>query len=158
MSRYTDILEVSPLADGVTWVLRKEFGYDIGQEGSGDTIDVPLGFMTDFASIPRIFRFLVSKWGKHGNAAVLHDYCYWSQNRSREESDRILKEAMEVSKTKAWRVFLIYWAVRLGGAFAWSSNQARRVNKFSRVAARLPDTATAPPASLAGAAGLFPPS
>lgn len=92
-SRYTDILEVSPLADGVTWVLRKEFGYDIGQQGSEDTIDVPLGFMTDFASIPRIFRFLVSKWGKHGNAAVLHDYCYWAQDRSREESDRIFKEA-----------------------------------------------------------------
>ena len=148
MSRYTDILEVSPLADGVTWVLRKEFGYDIGQEGSGDTIDVPLGFMTDFASIPRIFRFLVSKWGKHGNAAVLHDYCYWSQNRSREESDRILKEAMEVSKTKAWRVFLIYWAVRLGGRGAWRGNIRRKKEGFNRVAAKLPKKATDTPASL----------
>ncbi len=139
MSRYTNILEVSPLADGVTWVLRKEFGYDIGKEGSGNTIDVPLGFMTDFASIPRIFRFLVSKWGKHGNAAVLHDYCYWAQDRSREESDRIFREAMEVSKTKGWRVFLIYWAVRLGGSFAWSNNQARKAGGFNRVAASLPD-------------------
>ncbi len=148
MSRYTEILEVSPLADGVTWVLRKEFGYDIGKEGSEDTIDVPLGFMTDFASVPRIFRFLVSKWGKHGNAAVLHDYCYWEQDRSREESDRIFREAMEVSKTKGWRVFLIYWGVRLGGSFAWSSNQVRRANKFNRVAARLPDKATDTPESL----------
>ena len=33
--------------------------------------------MTDFASVPPVFRSLVSNWGKHGNAAVLHDYLYW---------------------------------------------------------------------------------
>ena len=41
MSRFTDVLLVSPLADGRTWVIQRDFGYDIGEEGSGDTIEVP---------------------------------------------------------------------------------------------------------------------
>lgn len=77
MSRFTDILTVSPLADGQTWVIRRDFGYDIGTEGSGNSIDVPIGFMTDFASVPRPLWALLPKWGKYGNTAVIHDYCYW---------------------------------------------------------------------------------
>jgi hypothetical protein len=49
MSHFTEILIVSPLADSRTWCLRKEFGYDVGREGSGETISVPVGFLTDFA-------------------------------------------------------------------------------------------------------------
>lgn len=147
MSKFTDILVVSPLADGNTWVLRKEFGYDIGKKGSGNSIDVPIGFMTDFASVPGLFRFLVSKWGKHGNATVIHDYCYWTQERSRKESDKIFKEAMEVSGVKAWRKMLVYLAVRWFGGFAWKGNIELKEKKFNRVAARLPEKATDTPAS-----------
>ena len=49
MSKFTDILKVSPLADGKTWVTRKEFGYDIGEEGSDNSIKVPIGFITEKA-------------------------------------------------------------------------------------------------------------
>jgi hypothetical protein len=55
MSRFTSILLVSPLADGKTWVLMRTFGYDVGAEGSRDQITVPVGFATDFASLPRPF-------------------------------------------------------------------------------------------------------
>jgi len=54
---------VSPLADGRTWVIRSEFGYDVGAEGSGDRIDVPIGFKTDFASVPRLFWAIFPQWG-----------------------------------------------------------------------------------------------
>ena len=148
MSKFTDILEVSPLADGKTWVLRKGFGYDIGKEGSGNSVDVPPKFMTDFASVPRLFRALVSKWGKHGNATVIHDYCYWTQERCRKESDEIFREAMEVFGVEAWRVFLIYWAVRLGGWGAWRGNIRKKQEGWNRVAARFPTKATDTPDSL----------
>src|SRR6266571_3848085 len=32
MSRFTDVLLVSPLADGSTWVIMRDFGYDVGAE------------------------------------------------------------------------------------------------------------------------------
>ncbi|MCX5786197.1 MAG: DUF1353 domain-containing protein [Elusimicrobia bacterium] len=63
MSQFTAILLVSPLADGRTWVIRSEFGYDVGAEGSGDRIDVPIGFKTDFATVPRLFWAVLPQWG-----------------------------------------------------------------------------------------------
>lgn len=47
MSRFTDELIVSSLPDGRTWVIKRDFGYDIGKEESGNAINVPIGFKTD---------------------------------------------------------------------------------------------------------------
>jgi len=138
MSKFTDILTVSPLADGKTWVTRKEFGYDIGEEGSGNSIDVPIGFKTDFASVPRLLWVFIPRWGKYGNAAVIHDYCYWAQRFSREDSDRIFREGMEVLEVPKWKILLMYWAVRLGGGLAWAGNKRRKKKGINKVAARMP--------------------
>lgn len=148
MSRFTEVLIVSPLADGRTWVTRKEFGYDVGEEGSGDSIDVPIGFMTDFASIPRPLWALLPRWGKYGNAAVIHDYCYWDQSRSRLESDRIFREAMEVLQVPRWKIRAIYCAVRLGAGMAWSGNRRKKEKGISKIAAVMPVKSVEVPDSL----------
>lgn len=87
MTQFTKILIVSPLSDGRTWYLREEFSYDISFEGSGNTVNVPAGFLTDFASVPRPLWWFIPTWGRYGNAAVIHDFCYWDQRRGRKESD-----------------------------------------------------------------------
>ena len=148
VSRFTEILTVSPLADGRTWVTRKEFGYDIGVEGSDNTVDVPIGFMTDFASVPRPLWAVLPRWGKYGNAAVIHDYCYWEQKRSRKESDGIFREAMQVLKVPMWKTLLMYYAVRLGGGLAWSGNKRLRKKGIDRVAPIMPEKSVEVPASL----------
>lgn len=148
MSKFTDILTVSPLADGKTWVTRKEFGYDIGKEGSGNSIDMPIGFMTDFASVPRLLWAFLPRWGKYGNAAVIHDYCYWEQRFSRKESDRIFREAMEVLGVPTYKILLMYYAVRLGGWLAWSGNKRMKKKGISRVASIMPVKSTEVPALL----------
>jgi len=148
MSKFTDILTVSPLADGRTWVTRKEFGYDIGKEDSGNSIDVPIGFMTDFASIPRPLWAFLPRWGKYGNAAVIHDYCYWEQRFTRKESDIIFREAMQVLEVPGYKRFLIYHAVRLGGWLAWSGNNQKKKQGISRIAAIMPVKSVELPASL----------
>jgi hypothetical protein len=148
MSRFTEVLLVSPLADGRTWVTRREFGYDIGEEGSGNTVEVPVGFMTDFASIPRPLWAILPRWGKYGNAAVIHDYCYWQQDRSRREADEIFREAMGVLGVSACTRSLMYWSVRLFGYFAWRGNTRKREKGYSRVAGVLPVKSTDVPAKL----------
>ena len=148
MSKFTDVLAVSPLADGRTWVTRKEFGYDVGKEGSGNSIDVPIGFMTDFASVPRPLWALLPRWGKYGNAAVIHDWCYWEQKRSRKKSDEIFREAMEVLKVPKWKILLMYYAVRLGAGLAWSGNKRLKEKGKNRVAPIMPEKSTETPASL----------
>jgi hypothetical protein len=148
MSRFTDILVVSPLADGRTWVTRKEFGYDVGKEGSGDSVEVEIGFMTDFASIPRPLWAFLPRWGKYGNAAVIHDWLYWEHKRTRKESDMIFREAMEVLKVPKWKILLMYYALRLGGGLAWSGNERMRKKGKNRVTSIMPEKSVETPASI----------
>ena len=133
MSVFTDILLISPLADGRTWVIQREFTYYVGELDSEEKIRVPVGFQTDFASVPRPFWPLVPRWGRHGKAAIVHDYCYWEQHYNRKRSDEIFREAMGVLGVAGWRIFLMYWAVRLLALCAWRGNQKRRQQGKDRV-------------------------
>ena len=135
MSGFTDALVVSPLADGKTWVIVRDFGYDVGAENSGDHIDVAIGFKTDFATVPRPFWAILPKWGRYGNASVLHDWLYWTQIRPRPEADAIFLEAMGVLGVSPIVKRPMYWAVRLFGWLAWYRNQADKASGFDRVLA-----------------------
>jgi len=103
--------------------------------------------MTDFTSVPPIFRVLVSKWGRYGNATVIHDYLYWTQKCTRKEADDLFHNGMEVMEVSAWRVFIIYWAVRLMGSCAWRGN-IKKKEGFDRIAAKWPERITDTPADL----------
>ena len=126
MSRFTEPLVVTPRPDGKTWILLSEFGYEVGQLGSTDVINVHVGFHTDFASIPRVFWIFLPRWGKYGNAAVIHDWLYWEQPRSRKEADDIFLEEMEVLEVPKMKRRIIYYAVRWFGWLAWSNNRRKR--------------------------------
>lgn len=126
MSKFTESLVVTPLPDGKTWIILCNFGYEIGKEGSGDIINVPIGTYTDFASIPRPLWAIFPRWGKYGNAAVIHDWMYWKQARSRQEADDIFLEGMEVLDVPNWKRNTIYYAVRWFGWLAWRENQRRQ--------------------------------
>jgi hypothetical protein len=125
MSAFTENMIVSPLPSGRTWVLRKQFSYDVGTKGSGETIKVQAGFITDFASVPRLFWWIFPKWGKYGNAAVIHDYLYWVQEEKypKERADEIFLEAMMVLNTGKLTADILYCAVKYFGRFAWSGNK-----------------------------------
>lgn len=133
MSRFTDVLLVSPLADGKTWVVMRPFGYQVGAETSGDSVEVAVGFQTDFASIPRLLWVVLPKWGTYGNATVIHDWLYWEQARPRVSADAIFFEAMGVLGVRSTLKYPMYWAVRSFGWLAWYRNQADRDAGFSRV-------------------------
>jgi hypothetical protein len=138
MSRFTNMLVVSPYADGKTWYLRRTFAYDVGAEGSSETIMVPQGFTTDFASIPRVFWAVLPRWGKYGNAAVIHDYLYYQQKYQRREADKIFLEAMGVLQVPVWQKYPIYWAVRIGGWLAWQCNRRKKAKGLQKMAKEAP--------------------
>ena len=128
MSRFTAPLIVTPLDDGRTWVIvTAGFGYDVGEEGSEDTIEVPQGMWTNFASVPRAAWWFAAPWGKHGHAAVIHDAGYWMQLRGRREYDDIFLEGMGVLGVGRLKRRIMYLAVRWFGRPAW--NKARRRNE-----------------------------
>jgi hypothetical protein len=133
MSRFTEVLLVSPLDDGKTWALMRNFGYAIGNEQSEDVIEVPIGFLTDFASVPFFLQWFIPKWGKYGNAAIIHDWLYWCQERPRAEADSVFREAMGVMEVGPFKKSLIFWGVRIFGWWAWLRNQQDSESGFERV-------------------------
>ena len=92
---------------------------------SGHVITVRPGFVTDGASVPRLFWAYASPFsGAHAPAAVLHDALYSSHYAlDRDVCDQIFYEALlslPVRRTKAWAM---YRSVRAGGWIAWKNKQ-----------------------------------
>jgi hypothetical protein len=77
--------------------------------------------------------------GEYAYAAIVHDYLYWFQGRSREESDEILKFGMEDFSIDRVTIETIYRAVRVGGGASWSENARLRNAGERRVLKRFPD-------------------
>ena len=79
-------------------------------------ITAPQGFLSDFASVPRI-PLVYSAFGNTGHkAAVIHDYLY-SIKHDRKEADKIFLDALKHHEHPI-RSHIMYGAVRL---FGWIS-------------------------------------
>lgn len=101
-------------------------------------VEVPEGFVTDLTSTPRIFWQVLRPEGRYAYAAVVHDYLYWTQSRSRDEADQILKFALEDSKVDRATRWAIYEAVDMLGKKAWDNNARLKVAGERRLLAKIP--------------------
>ncbi|WP_454865948.1 DUF1353 domain-containing protein [Pseudomonas umsongensis] len=104
-------------------------------------VEVPKGFVTDLASIPRVFWSLLRPDADYAYAAIVHDYLYWLQATGRKEADDILKFSMEDLEVDKVTVATIYNAVRAFGESAWNENKARKNAGERRVLKDFPSTA-----------------
>lgn len=107
------------------WRMVEDFDY---VTPGGDFIRIPHGFIHDLASIPRGLNLLFRKHGNHTRAAILHDWCYYMQGQvtakiklTRLESDELFLLAMKECGVGYLKRHMMYYAVRLGGYFAWSN-------------------------------------
>jgi Protein of unknown function (DUF1353) len=105
---------------------------NLGQE-QYQAVTVPKGFVTDFASIPRVFWSVLRPDGEYAYAAVVHDYLYWTQTRVREEADDVLKMAMEDFEVGTAKIKIIYGAVHLAGTTAWNGNAKKKAQGERRI-------------------------
>jgi hypothetical protein len=101
-------------------------------------VSVPVGFVTDLASIPRVFWSLLRPDGEYTFPAIVHDYLYWVQDTKRENADLILKMGMQDFGIEKATITTIYDAVRVGGGSSWSNNAAIRKAGERRVLTRFP--------------------
>ncbi len=93
-----------------------------------ETIEVPVGFETDLASIPDMFRGVpgFSTTGASRRPAVLHDWLYYSGVRPRMEADALFYRALLAEGVREPIARIFYRAVRLGGGSAWDAHRRRR--------------------------------
>lgn len=82
---------------------------------SFEKIVVPAGFVTDLATIPRLFWSLFPPHDVYAKAAILHDYMYDHAIGSKKEADKVLYESMRVLGVPKWKCKLFYWAVKFTG-------------------------------------------
>ncbi len=103
-------------------------------------LTVPKGFVTDLATVPRLFWQALPPSGRYGPAAIIHDWLYWQQATTREIADTIFLVVMEeLDVTVATRRSM--WAsVRIFGGPAWEQNARERRAGEGRVLRTMPDS------------------
>lgn len=128
MSAFLTELEVVLLDDTADegrglWELKAPLQYR--SDLTGDLFTVPAGFKTDFASVPRVPIAFLLCGDTASRAATLHDWLYTADAAGRHPvpnratADALLKEAALAEGVPAWRAWMLWAGVRLGGASHW---------------------------------------
>jgi hypothetical protein len=104
--------------DGHNWQVLDAFTF--GSVTLARTIEIPIGFVTDFASIPRVLWNVLPPTGQYGKAAVVHDFLYRTPRMAtREEADNVLAEAMIDLGVGWFTRAIIFRGVRVGGGSSY---------------------------------------
>lgn len=125
-----------------TVVVIQPFGYI--NERTGREVWVPAGYVTDFASIPRVGRWLIPPFGRHAIAAVVHDWLYSiGEPGRRGEADDIFRDALDELGVDMARRNIMHAAVRSFGAGGYDRAAATWPTQFMdwRTGATLPPPA-----------------
>lgn len=126
MGKFLDALDVEQVNDLAaegrgTWRLLSPLSYD---SNSGFVYIAPKGFVTDFASVPRI-PIIFDLFGDRANeSAAMHDYLYSKECLypiSRLEADTLLREMIISQGIPEWIASSFYYGVRLGGRSHWKT-------------------------------------
>ena len=126
MSRFTDKLTISEYHVGERlWAIEQPLIYELYYLGSGYEIEVPSGYVTDGATVPRMLWWFLPSWGRYSRAAVLHDFLCTLLLRgkphrlvpSRYQADQIFLEAMRVCDVNWLERIALYLGARIGGYF-----------------------------------------
>ena len=137
---------LSPINDR-EFALAQDYAYTWEHEGQRYRVTAFAGFVTDCASIPRVFWTFagVLPTGTHSGAAVIHDLMYqwrgqpqppggkfevWNPYRKgwetcearweRSECDRLFLRMMKEGGSVKWKRTVMFYAVAWFGGAAWS--------------------------------------
>lgn len=97
------------------WKVIAPLTYMFSVDGIEQAITVPVGYVTDFASVPRLFWVLFPPDGKYTKAAVIHDYLCDNPKKfthTRKQTDYIFLTAMLESGVSRLKSFILFSAVR----------------------------------------------
>ena len=92
---------------------------------------MPVGTITDLATVPRVLWTIFPPHGRYAKAAIMHDYFYEHGIGSKAWADQVFLEALEVLGTPPWRRGAMYWAVRIFGRGNYQSKKTAFGRSFS---------------------------
>lgn len=114
-------VEAADEHDSGRWRLTRPLFY--ASDVAKCVIIVPEGFVTDFASVPRMPVIYWLAGNVAAKAAVLHDYGYQSGMFNRAMCDAIFREASEVIGVPWFKRWIMWAGVRLGGGMFYNAPQ-----------------------------------
>lgn len=114
MQKFTDELIVKSV--GSKWQLTESFTFYFEQNGKVKNLKIPKGFITDFASVPKILFSIFPPIGRYNKATIIHDYLYSKKVLPRKTADLYFLQAMQVLGVSKWRRYAMFYAVRFFGA------------------------------------------
>jgi len=93
------------------WIVEEPIVY----RGNQESFTVPVGYRTDFASVPRIFTWLIPTYGAYTRPAILHDWLC-DQARAgliaRSDADGLFRRSMRELGVGFSRRWLMWAGVR----------------------------------------------
>lgn len=122
-------LLLRPVRDGSGFLLQNTYRVQFDWDHDGRELNcffqVPVGFHTDLASIPPLFKPLFGTWGKHTAAAVVHDCFYSYRVGGKDMADDLFEALMVADGVDRADARTMAFAVRLAGQAAWDSEDNR---------------------------------
>ena len=126
MGKFLNLLVTRRLGDG-----DRQLTEPLVYRYSGQEITVPVGFVTDFATIPRYAWTLIGPpGGKYAESAVVHDYLLQypmlgERKLTRKDCDGIFLDAMKSQHIAWWRRKVMWASVRAGSWVQWDEYRKR---------------------------------
>jgi hypothetical protein len=118
---------VELLPEGDRWRLAFPWWFVWARGGQRVEHLLPTHFETDFASIPRLYRWRFSPTGKAAPAALAHDFMYRAAEHPRSVCDQVFLDGMESCGVGWWDRHVMHKAVRLGGWAAYGKERQAAV-------------------------------
>ena len=129
-SKFTSDLIVECIDDNAAsgrglWEIKQPFTYY--SEILKKEITIESGFVTDYASVPRLpFAYWLLGDTAH-KAAVVHDWLYHNHSVCDEDTaNMIFLEACDTEHIPEWRYILLYLGVTIGGFKPWVKDGATK--------------------------------
>lgn len=105
---------------GWLWKLSEAFPFEYNEK----LYIIPVGFKTDFASVPKPLWSFIPSIGTYCEPSLKHDYFYTTKLVKRKEADKFFYQDMiRIQPKRKLRAFVMYTAVRIFGWFRWGKNR-----------------------------------
>ncbi|OWT81123.1 hypothetical protein CEY04_04160 [Achromobacter sp. HZ28] len=132
LQRFADPVYV--LSSAIAWTPNRD-------QTDFSAVVAPRGFVTDLASIPRVFWVALRPDADYAYAAIIHDFLYWQQVIPKDRADLIFKMSMEDFQLSKTTVATLYYAVARLGHSAWRENALARSRGERRILRKFPPDA-----------------
>lgn len=114
MTKFPSLLNIQYIISDKKWRMLNTFSFIDKEHGE---ITVPVDFVSDGITLPRIPIVLALFDGYGFPAGIVHDYLYTTGVLGRKHSDEVFYRALRELGIARWRAWLMYFGVRCFGGF-----------------------------------------